>query len=240
MTMTLAQIKSDFAPYVNKYGFTTCGGDTQHQPLFHGFYLLALEKYRLLDKKEELNQKVLFETLIHPDWPGVLLPQPYKKLHRNPNWWSHDTHKAMLWASKRFGMTFAKDFLAHGRTFNWDWNPVRPGTTSPKMRGRYDRFPSMIAQAQIAAGESPTFFNKTWLYAEHFFPAGRHRRLEKFFLQVFIMRTLEGYSPIGDLVVQRWRSVKKKAYPGGLGEVLTKYGKWWKESPFIDHCWGIF
>lgn len=233
MKPTVKELEKQFAPYENRYGFFTAGGDIDHIPLFHGFYLLILDKYELLDEAEIRKQRKLMSKLIHPEYPGLIMPRP--KVGQRGNDYSHDTHKAMIWISKRLGMSFAKDFLVHGRSHGY-WNPINPREFN--VRGIYWRFPGMIAQAQIASGEAALL--APWLYAELFAASftGKHKRVEKVTLPVFMCKTIEDYGPIAHLTVKRWRSVKSKAYPGGLGEVLQQWGGPWRDSPYVEHLWG--
>jgi hypothetical protein len=229
--VTVKQLERDFAPYKNRYGYFTAGGDVDHIPLFHGFYLLILDHYGLLSEAEIHKQRKLMSRLIHPQYPGILMPNP--EIGKGGNWFSHDTHKAMFWISQRLGMSFAKDFLMHGRNHGHNWNPINPGEFHA--RGTYWRFPIMIAQAKIAAGESLNPFHWFWLNAELLLGATKGTtRVEKVTLPVFICKTVEPR-----VSVDIWRKSRLKVYPGGLGEVLQKWGGPWKDSPYVDHLWGV-
>jgi len=227
--ITLSSIDKKFASWRNADGLVS--PDRDHQPLFHGFYLLVLEKHGLLSQARDANVKLLSQ-LIHPEFPGLLLPRPGRAVG---NLFSHDTHRAMVWAAHTLAMPFAKDFLDHGTNHN----PAHPKKWA--MRGTYWRFPSLWAAAHIAARRPPhpnywaLAYNEMWLAGR----TGYSRRVEKVTLGVFNCRTLSGVDSHMDRVVYQWQKKKLLAYPGGLGEVLQNWGGPWRNSPFVDELWGV-
>jgi hypothetical protein len=98
-----------------------------------------------------------------------------------------------------------------------------------------------MCQAYAAAGEIPEpniralAYDKIWLDG----CTGKSSRVEKMTLPLFTLRTLEGLDPYIDLAIIRWRDKKLRAYPGGVGEVLDKWGKPWTGSPFAQYLWGV-
>ena len=237
MKPILIEIEIEFGPYMNRHGFITAGGDVDHSPLFHGFYVALLDRLNLLDYKEKIRQQRLLKTLIHPYYPGILLSAPFGS-GPNSNEHSHDNVKAMLWMSKRLGMSFAADFLEHGRRHNWNWNADDPEKFDSS--GSYGRFGDMIGQAMLAAGEDPPEFYRAWLYAKILYGSMQRKgRVERVTLPYFQCKTMRGEGSIANLLIDRWRNKKMEMYPGGIGEVFDKWGGPWKGHPYVKWYQGI-
>ncbi len=248
MMYTLEQIEEEFAPYRNRYGFVSAGGDHGHNTLFHAFYVNLLDRYKLLNLATTKKEIQLFNTLIDPKYPGILRSAPVGFPNANPH--SHDSLKGAFWLchklkdySRRFypvgQINFAKDFLNHGRLHKWNWNPKDPNKFD--LHGTYWRFPGMIAQAQVAAGETPHPFNKYWLYAELALSAKKSKgRIERMTLPFWMCKTIKGISPMADMFVGHWRENAYRKYPGGMGEVFESWGGPWKTHPFTKHYAGLF
>jgi hypothetical protein len=230
--LLIREIQKEFGPYRNKYGFVSAGGDFAHNPIFHGFYIALLQRLGLLTEQQKRIQKVLMQKLIHPDYPGILLGAPYGQ--KNSNKFSHDNHKAMFWISKTLGMSFAQDFLDHGRKHAWNYNPDHPEKFT--LYGAYGRNGEMIAQAQIAAGENPGFMMGAWLTVHMYHAAiQRRKHIEPMTLPYYIAKTVNGHNGFISLACNYWRSQGLKKYPGGMGEVLDHWGGPWKGHPYVKY-----
>lgn len=233
--MKLADLEKQFAPYRNRYGFVSADNNRDHNPLFHGFYVALLDRYGLLDDDQRRLEMRRLNSLVHPDYPGILLSAPHGEPNRNEH--SHDNLKAMFWLSQRLGMSFAADFLAHGRKHRWNWNADNPNEWDWK--GTYQRFGGMIAQAKIAAGEAPSL-GWLWLNGELLLSAHRARgRIERMTLPYFMCKTLRGHHRISDVVIDYWRWKGLQKYPGGIGEVFQSWGGPWRRHPYVEHYWGV-
>jgi len=230
--MTIDDIEKIFEPYRNRYGFVSDNKlNRDHNPLFHGFYVYLLDVHGLLDSDEIQKQKDLLQPLIHPKYPGILLSAPYA--YPNANKHSHDSLRAMFWLSKRLGMTFAEDFLRHGRTHKWNWNPDNPNLFDKA--GTYERYTGMICQAMIAAGEDPPMMPNLWLNLELFISAQKTKgRRERITLPFFMCKTVEKENELFAAVVDYWRKRAIKKYPGGLGEVFETWSSAWTGHPYCE------
>jgi len=232
-------LKSDFEAlfklFTNEYGFVS-GPDLNkdHNPLFHGFYIDLLDYFGFLDTAERNKQAALMGTLIHRLYPGILRSAPWGKPNANEH--SHDNVRAMLWISQKLGMTFAKDFLAHGRTHGWNWNENDPNTW--ELEGTYWRFAGMIVQARISAGERPGFLEKLVLDAEIYLAAKKKRQhSESMTLPYYMVKTMDPT----DWVVRYWKKKAHAKYPDGLAGVFTDWGADWKSQrhPYADLYKGL-
>jgi len=235
--MTLQELEKQFEPYRNDYGFVSDGkNNIEHNPLFHGFYVALLDRYGLLDTAERNKQAALLGTLVHRLYPGILRSAPWGE--KNTNEHSHDNLKAMFWLSKRLAIPYAKDFLYHGRHHGWNWNEDEPNVKEKE--GVYERWTGMIAQAQIADGETPTCFRQGWLNGELIIAAKTKRKhIETMTLPYFMCKTLRGYGKWSDLTVEYWRKKGFEKYPHGMGEVFMSWGTSWVKHPFVEHYWGV-
>lgn len=239
MTPTLEQMENEFSRHLNRYGYSTMGGDVDHIPLFHGFRILAEDYHNHLSESRRKFHRQMLEKLIHPNYPGILRPRP-RDATQGGNWFSHDNHRAMLWASGVLGMSFAKDFIEHGRKHGWNWNPKDP--TKKHRSGTYWRFPSLMVQAFVEAGEPVPPIYRALAYYEIKLAArvGKHPRVEKVTLPVFTYRSiLKLNDPDINEQILRWKTTKLKAYPGGLGERLEKWGGPWRKSPHAKYLWDV-
>jgi hypothetical protein len=234
---TIESLEAEFLPYRNAFGFVSDNnGNRSHNPLFHGFYVALLDRYKLLNHEEIKKQKDLLQQLIHPKYPGILLSAPHYLPNTNEH--SHDNLKAMFWLSSCLDMNFAANFLEHGRTHDWNWNAEQPD--KPDLKGYYGRFGGMIAQAQIAAGEDPSCFSKTWLNGELMLSANAKRgRVEKILLPYFMCKTIRGSGVVANRAVRYWKKKALQKYPGGIGEVFDSWGPAWGGHPYLDHFWGV-
>ena len=193
--------------------------------------MALLDRLGFLDTAERNRQAALLSTLIHPEYPGLLRSAPWG--FHNQNVHSHDNLKAMFWLSKRLGMTFAHDWLTHGRKKGWNWNSEEPKRW--QKNGTYWRFFGMIGQAMLAAGEHPDVLHMTalkgeLLYGGTFQPKGR---AEAVYLPYFMAKTLRGHDVSGNLIIDRWKARQMKLYPRGLTGALIHYG--WKDHAY--HRW---
>ncbi len=218
-----------FEPLRNKWGFVSdLRGDSGHNYLFHGFYVALKIKYGFWDEAEKETERSLFRSLLHPEYPGIILAQPYGTGWGNL--FSHDVMKAALWLGKVLDIPYAANYLQHMRDHNWMYNPRDPNTFHKS--GTLWRFPSMTAQAMIIAGEDPPPYLMAWLLGELIYGALRGKsRVEAVTLPYFICKSVEDYGPITKLCVNYWR--KKKMEIGGLPAAFLQYG--WTGHPYIEH-----
>ena len=236
--MTLLEtLDKDMAPYRNKYGFVTDGeGNLDHNPLFHGFYVAIKQRLGLLDVYEINRERKLIQTLIHPEFPGVLMSAPIGGKNSNP--YSHDNERAMFWLSKVLNMTYAEDFLKHGRKTGWNYNSLVPWIWS--LEGQYERFPGMLSQAMISKGEKLGLVSNVLLHAEILGSAYKERKdIENMTLPYFMCKTIKDYSWYSEKTVSYWQEKGYKKYPGGMGEVFHSWGGSWKSHPFVKYYHGI-
>lgn len=234
MSVTIEEMDHKFRHYVNRYGFTTAGGDIDHIPLFHGFRILAEKHHNLLTPHRKNFHRKSLERLIHPKYPGILRPRPWPE--KGGNHFSHDTHRAMMWIAGELYMPFAVDFIEHGT----NWNPINPKKLHYK--GTYWRFPSFMTQSYVEAQKAvhPVYRALTYYEVKCAANIGTHKRVEKITLPVFTYRSLEKLNDTHiNQEIARWRKTKLEAYPGGLGERLDRWGGPWRNSPFAEYLWGV-
>ena len=220
-------LQSDFKKYKNKYGFITENGTVgSNQSLFNAFYLsLAL---RIDEPIPE--QAGLYLSLVHPS--GVIMRQP-----DGGSIESHDNTKAVLWASKELGLNIARRWLAHGRMNGWNFNSVNYSVWDK--RGAFERFPAMIAQAKISAGETIGIRDTFYLCLEFFIASfGGPNNIEAVTLPYFIAKTVKGHSKIVDVFIRHWRNKKMVQSKGrGLAFYFERYG--WRGHAYVRWYEGI-
>jgi len=237
MNITIEELDEEFKPYRNDYGFVSDGrNNLDHNPLFHGFYVSLKARLGLLTKKQIFREKLLIETLIHPEVSGLLRSAPYNRPNSNSH--SHDNERAMFWLSKRLGMTYAADFLAHGRETGWNYNSNAPFEWT--IDGTYERFTGIITQAMIAAGERPGVYRSAWLILEILGSANTKRQhIETMTLPYFMCKTIRGHNGFIDGACDHWKQKGFKKYPRGIGEVFQSWGGTWETHPYVKWYQGV-
>ena len=124
------------------------------------------------------------------------------------------------------------------------------------VNGIFERFTGVIAQAQIAAGETPSCFRQIWLTGELWHSASKSRgKIENIMLPYWMCKTVKGHNEYLTASVAHWIKKAYEKYPGGFGELISSWGGmmgvWARHPtlstatktvahPYIKHFKGLF
>lgn len=163
--------------------------------------------------------------------PGVYARTPEgEPFHADQE--GHDDYIGIAAASRILGTDHAREILEHGlQDFFWTvpwpklyfYYPNQPGPLD--WRAWFGRYPATVAHFYYAAGVKPGFWHRlAWAYTVATAGMGDPGAQDPWILSWLMIRTMEGQEDwLTERAVFLWRSRFKKAWPGGIGQVLARY-----------------
>lgn len=231
--LTIQEAESRYRPHFNRFGLVTANGKTSDNDiLWHAFYVLVLDRNLLLDEHEKSKQRKLFNQYLKE--PGLLRRDPEGKRGQD----SHDNLIAALWLSDRLGHTFHIAFLEHLRAHYYFYITVDNPTLKDWYSAMFFRFWYVVCYAKVLNSERLSCLEQLYLQS-HFSRAAVSKTIESRTLNAFSARILYGHYAGVDRYIDEWMEESFNMYPNGLSDVFYKFGRSWRDHPFVEDLKGI-
>lgn len=228
--ITPSAIDRDYAEYRDQYGLITQmrGPHTSANGLRHlAEFAIAKACANDLDSKNKaeiatIARKCMVTPGLYSRWPGdrTLLE-------------STDDYHGLAVISKLCDPTISQEILFYARRHGFYMN----NTLRFDKRGFFMWYQQqLVAMHRVAAGESPNFIQKEWIY---WTVKTTDFQQDSVVLTSFLRIVVGGLYPIIDDRFDEWEDECRAHYAGGMGQAIAAYFGH-PEHPSVKNLWGIF